>query len=110
MTSFGAFALALSSIGLYGLLACRVASRTREIGIRMALGASRRNVIAPGAASPMRLVGVAVAAGVVLSIVTTRSLQSQLFGIASTDPVSMAGAVSAMVVGGSIRCSTLKSE
>jgi len=88
---FGAVAAALAATGIYGVMACLVAQRTREIGIRMALGAR------PGAVLVMigRQAGWLVAAGVVVGLVgalaLTRVLQSMLYGVSPTDPITYAG-------------------
>src|SRR5262249_7779726 len=85
---FGAVALALAAIGIYGVTAYGVAQRTREMGIRLALGAApsavRRLVVGEG----MRLALVGLVAGVALALVGTRALRSQLYGIRSSDPAT----------------------
>jgi putative ABC transport system permease protein len=88
IASFAALALVLASIGIYGVIAYTVSQRTQEIGIRMALGASRRNVtgmiLRQGAA--MALGG--VAAGILASFALTRFLSGQLYHVAPIDPVT----------------------
>ncbi|MPY91330.1 MAG: FtsX-like permease family protein [Luteitalea sp.] len=85
---FGMLALILASVGLYGLLSYAVSQRTGEIGVRMALGAAagdvRRLVIGHG----MRLVALGTAAGVLLALLTTRMVASQLYGVTPTDPAT----------------------
>jgi putative ABC transport system permease protein len=85
---FGAVALALAVIGIYGVTAYGVAQRTREMGIRLALGAApgavRRLVVGEG----MRLALGGLVAGMVLALVGTRALRSQLYGIRSSDPAT----------------------
>jgi len=88
---FGIVALLLAVAGLYGVMAYAVTQRTREIGIRMALGASRRDVVALFVGNGMRLAAGGVLAGVALSLLSTRLLASLLFEIAPTDPVTFAG-------------------
>ena len=89
---FGLLALGLASIGLYGVLAYSVNRRQREIGLRMALGATagtvRRLVIREG----MAMVGAGVLAGLLASMVAGRLLSRMLFGVSAVDPVSIVGA------------------
>jgi putative ABC transport system permease protein len=90
---FGATALTLATVGLYGVLAFAVASQTREVGIRKALGAQRRDLyglVLRGAAA-VTLTGVGL--GVVAAFVATRAIESAVFGLGTTDPVAFAVAV-----------------
>lgn len=84
----GALALFLSAVGLFGVLALAVAQRTREIGIRMALGASRSHVVTLIVRDGMILVGVALGIGLVASLATSRSLAHYLYGVSPRDPVT----------------------
>jgi len=85
---FGALALLLASVGLYGVMSYAVARRTNEIGIRMALGARRSNVLrlVLGHGSKLALLGVAI--GIAGALVLTRFLSSLLFGVKPTDPLT----------------------
>ena len=85
LSVFGALALALSAIGIYGAVSHRVAKRTREMGIRMSLGASSRDVVAMGVGGGMRLVVVGAAIGTVLAAALTWLLARFLFGVSATD-------------------------
>jgi predicted permease len=85
-TSFGVLATVLAAVGLYGVMAFLVARRTREIGIRMALGASARNVVWLVVREVLLLVGVGVAIGLPAAFVVTRLLSSQLYGVGPHDP------------------------
>jgi ABC-type antimicrobial peptide transport system permease subunit len=84
-STFGILATLLAGIGLYGILAYATAQRTREIGIRMALGAQRLAVIRLILREILILAGVAVAVTIPLSILLTRAINSQLFNVSSID-------------------------
>jgi ABC-type antimicrobial peptide transport system permease subunit len=86
---FGLLALLLASIGLYGILSYGVVSRTREIGIRMALGAQTREVLSLILREAVLLVLVGVAVGLPIVFAVTRFTSSLLFGLTPTDPVSL---------------------
>lgn len=88
-TFFAGLALVLACVGLYGVLSYRVAGRTREIGVRMALGAARKDVLRLILREGLMLVMAGLAVGVPLSLAGTRVLQSVLFGLKSTDPLSL---------------------
>jgi putative ABC transport system permease protein len=85
---FAAAALLLAAIGLYGVIAYYVSLRTREIGIRMALGATRGHAISVVLRQGMRLVGIGVLLGIAGSIGLTRVLVNMLYGIEATDPLT----------------------
>ena len=88
---FGGLALLLACVGLYGLLSFEVARRTREIGIRMALGAERADVLRAIAVQGLRVTVVGVAAGIAGGVAVTRFLSSLLFGLKPNDPITFAG-------------------
>ncbi len=92
-TAFGLVALIVACVGLYGLLACSVARRTREIGIRMALGAQRTHVVAHVLRGAGLLVVIGIAAGVPAAWAASRWISSMLFELQPTDPVTLASAV-----------------
>jgi len=85
---FAGAALLLAAIGLYGVIAFAVSQRTREIGIRMALGASRRNVLQLVLGSGMKLVGIGIVLGGVAALGLTRVLTKLLYGVEPTDPAT----------------------
>lgn len=97
LSLFSGLALALASIGLYGVIAYSTARRTREIGIRVALGARRTDVLRMILRQGMRLTLIGVGIGLVGAIGASRVLASQLFGITSTDPVTFGGVVLTLV-------------
>jgi putative ABC transport system permease protein len=98
LTIFASIAVALASIGLYGVMSYSVSQRTREIGIRMALGAQRRDVLQLVVRHGMALTAIGVGIGLVGSLGLTRLISSLLFGVSATD-VSTFGAVSALLFG-----------
>jgi putative ABC transport system permease protein len=86
---FGVLALILASIGLYGVTAYSVERRTNEIGIRMALGANRINVLGMVLRSAFLQVGIGLAIGIPATILGGRAMASQLFGVKAYDPTVM---------------------
>ncbi len=88
-SGFGLLALLLSCLGLYGILSYVVAQRTHEIGIRMALGAERRDVLWLVLRDALRLVLLGVALGIPGALAAARLVSSQLFGITAADPVAL---------------------
>ncbi|SRR6266508_3537600 len=87
---FGALAICLAVVGLYGVLSHTVAQRRREIGIRMALGAAPRDVLALFLRKGGRLALFGITIGVVLSTAVTRPLSRMLFGVTPTDAATFA--------------------
>jgi predicted permease len=95
-SGFGLVATLLASIGLYGVMAYTVARRTREIGIRMAIGAARTDVLWMVMREVLLLLGIGVAVALPAAWILTRFVRSQLYGIQPTDPASIATAVFAI--------------
>jgi predicted permease len=89
---FGLLALALGCIGVYGVMAFAVTRRTREIGIRMALGASRSGILGMVLSETLMLVAVGIALGVIAALEATRLIATLLFGLKPNDPLTIAGA------------------
>jgi len=88
---FGFIALALASIGVYGVLSYAVAQRTQEIGVRMALGASRWDVFALVLRDGATLAAMGVACGLAGAVAITRLVTRLLYNVSATDPISFAG-------------------
>ena len=101
---FGVLGLLLASIGLYGVLSFQVARRTREIGIRMALGSSRREVMGLVLRQGALLVGLGLAIGIVAAAGMAQLLRSLLLGLHPWDPLAFAGVLAALVVASSLAC------
>jgi ABC-type antimicrobial peptide transport system permease subunit len=93
-TAFAGLALLLASVGLYGVLSFAVAQRTREIGVRMALGARRSGIAALVVRDAIGVVGAGLLAGVIAAVATGRMLRSLLFDVSLADP-----AIAALVLG-----------
>jgi putative ABC transport system permease protein len=92
-SGFGVLALLLACIGLYGVMAYGVARRTKEMGIRLALGAQRKWLVAMVVKDAVRLVVIGVAAGLPAAWLASRSLESMLFGLKPTDSETVGSAV-----------------
>lgn len=90
---FAVLALTLACIGLYGLLAYTVSRRTREIGIRMALGAQARRVVASVVSGGTLLVAIGILAGLPAVWIGSRWIESLLFGVRPLDGLTIAGAM-----------------
>jgi putative ABC transport system permease protein len=96
--AFGVAALVLASAGIYGVLAGSVAERTREIGVRAALGASRARIVGLVVRQGMLLTGLGVALGLIGAAAATQAIATLLFGVSPLDPITYAG-VTALLVG-----------
>jgi len=95
---FGALAVLLASVGLYGVISYTVARRTNEIGIRIALGASRGSVIGLVLRETGVLLGAGVGVGIVISLAVGRAVRSLLFGLEASDPLTLVAAGTALAV------------
>ncbi|HET9743009.1 MAG TPA: ABC transporter permease [Terriglobales bacterium] len=91
--SFGILATFLAAVGLYGVLAYSTAQRTREIGIRMALGASRASVVSMVLREVAWLAGISIAVALPASLLLARYLRSQLYGVSNADPLTLIAVV-----------------
>jgi predicted permease len=97
-------ALALAAIGTYGILSYAVSQRRREIGIHMAMGASRGRVLGMILGQGMTLAGVGLALGVISSVLLTRFLQTQLFNVKPSDPATIAAVIAFIATVALIAC------
>ena len=95
---FGILALVLASVGIYGVMALSVAQRTREIGIRMAVGAIPRQILAMVLREASTLSVIAIAIGVGASILSARFVKSVLFGIGSSDLITLSSAAGLLLI------------
>ena len=101
---FSALAVTLAAIGLYGVIAQSVVQRTQEIGIRMAIGAQRRDVLGLVLIGGLRLVAVGVALGLAGAFALTRVLQTLLFGVTAHDPLTFVGNAALLVAVATAAC------
>ena len=104
LTLFGALALVIAAVGVYGVMAYAVSQRTRELGIRLALGASQSSVryLVLGRGLGMAALGIGI--GLAGALALTRLLVSQLFGVSPTDPAVLAGAVGTLAAVSAVAC------
>jgi predicted permease len=102
---FGLLALGLASVGLYGIMAYSVQQRRREIGVRMALGASQGGVLRMILKRGLMLVGIGMALGFASALLAGRLLQRALYGVGVTDPLSLGGAVLLLLAVAFLACS-----
>jgi ABC-type antimicrobial peptide transport system permease subunit len=102
--SFGALAVVLACIGLYGVVSYSAAQRTREIGIRMALGAERRTVFAMLLGQGARLAALGIGAGLVAALAVTRVMTRFLYGVRPSDPLTFATVAFLLVAVAMLAC------
>jgi putative ABC transport system permease protein len=102
--SFAALALSLATIGLYGVLSYAVSQRSREIGLRIALGASVRNVAGMIVGRGLALTGAGLAIGLAGAAAATRAMQSMLYGVEAIDPTTFAGVSALLTLIAALAC------
>jgi predicted permease len=102
--TFAALALVLSSVGIYGVISYLVARRTREIGIRLALGADRADVLRLVLREGMKLAVAGVGIGIVCALALTRLMAKMLYGITATDPVTFVAVATLLLLVAMLAC------
>ena len=102
--AFGAIALVLATIGIYGVLAGSVTDRTREIGVRLALGSTRREIVELVVRQGMMLTALGLVLGIGGAAVASRGLVTLLFGISRLDPITYGGVVALLLAASAIAC------
>jgi putative ABC transport system permease protein len=101
---FSVLALLLAAVGLYGVLAYSIAQRTREIGIRIALGAESGSILNLVVRQGLMIVGIGLAAGILGSMILTHLIQSLLYGVSGTDPIALLTAVGVLGLAAFLAC------
>ncbi len=98
LAAFGSVAVALSLLGIYGVIAYSVSQRRREIGVRMAIGARPSDISRMIVTSGLMLTVAGLIAGLVIAVVLTQLLESQLFGVAPSDPLTIVSVLALMTL------------
>jgi len=104
MSVFGAIGLILVTIGVYSVLAYTTARRTHEIGIRMALGAEKRDVLTLVIRMGVGLVGAGILLGVIASLAIARVIATQLWGVSAYDPITLSSVAALLLITGIVAC------
>jgi len=104
LSVFAALALVLAAVGIYGLMSYAVSQRTHEIGIRVAIGAQRRDVLGLVIVEGTKLALLGIVAGVAFALVLTRFMTSLLFEVAPTDPTTFFGVALLLALTGVLAC------
>jgi ABC-type antimicrobial peptide transport system permease subunit len=100
----GAMALTLGIVGIYGVISYSISQRTREIGIRMALGAQRSTLTTMFVSQGLWLTGIGVACGLVVAFATMRLMSSLLFNVSPVDPVTYVGITTCVALAAYLAC------
>jgi ABC-type antimicrobial peptide transport system permease subunit len=103
-TAFAVAALLLAAVGLYGVISGRVAERTREIGIRTALGATSRDIVRGVLANGLSLTAAGIVIGAAGASATSRLLETLLYGITRADPATYAGVIALLGAAAALAC------
>ena len=101
---FGVIAVLLAALGLYGVISYSVSRRTREIGVRVALGARPRDVLGMILGQGMRTILIGIAIGTAGSLALTRGIRSLLFGVTATDPLTLIAVILLLFVTALLAC------
>src|SRR5262249_51219473 len=101
---FGVIAVLIACIGLYGVVSYTTSRRTNEIGVRLALGATRGSVIRMVLSESLALVSAGVVLGVPMSLAVARLVSSRLFGVGPADPLTIGAAVMLILAIGALAC------
>jgi ABC-type antimicrobial peptide transport system permease subunit len=101
---FSVLALLLAAVGLHGVLAYSIAQRTREIGIRIALGAESQSILSLVVRQGLTIVGIGLAAGILSSMILTHLIRSLLYGVSGTDPVALLTSVGVLGLAAFLAC------
>jgi predicted permease len=104
VASFGMLALLLAAVGVFGVMAYSVSVRTREIGVRVALGAGHRDVLTMVLGQGLRTILIGIAIGLAGSLALTRALRSLLFGVTTTDPLTFVAVMLLLVTTALLAC------
>jgi ABC-type antimicrobial peptide transport system permease subunit len=104
VTAFSATALFLSAIGIYGTLAYTVIQRTREVGIRVSLGATSIAVLRLILRDGLQIVGIGLILGVIVAASATHLIQSALYGVSANDPIALGAGVTALALAAFAAC------
>ena len=97
---FGGLALLLTAMGIYGVIVYAVGRRTKEIGVRLALGATPRNVLQMIVRETLTLVAAGAILGLPLAFICTRVLKSMLFGVETQDPITAVACIGVLLIAG----------
>jgi ABC-type antimicrobial peptide transport system permease subunit len=98
LSLFAALALTLATVGIYGVISYAVSQRTREIGLRMALGAHPGDVLRLILGEGLKLVLAGAALGIVLALIATRFIATMIYGVSATDPLIFLSVITLLVV------------
>jgi ABC-type antimicrobial peptide transport system permease subunit len=102
--AFGIVALVLAAVGIYGVLSGSVTERMREIGVRAALGASRRDILVLILRQGMTLTGIGIAIGLGGAVAASQAILSMLYGISRFDPITYAGVIALLAAVSGLAC------